>query len=119
MADEISMQEKDFAASELCDLIHALWRIERRVLKHEQTADSIKMAIETAMDRVRSLGFTVDEMVGAPYHESMRVKVIQHDTSEGKLRISECLSPAIYYRKNLIRPAEVIIEGEFHDSADS
>lgn len=119
MPDEETSAPLDFAAGELTELILALWRAERRGRRNEQTPEPVTMAIETAMDRARDLGFSFDEMVGTPYHENMRVRVIQHDAGEGEPRISECLTPAVYFRKTLIKPAEVIIEGAVHVAANS
>ena len=41
----------------------------------------------------------------------MQVKVIEHEECDQPLMIAECLSPAIYYNGDLIRPAEVVTKG--------
>ena len=62
------------------------------------------------------MGFQLDEMVGDIYREEMRVKVAHQEGTEGILRISECLSPAIYFsseaQNELLKKAEVVVRGE-------
>lgn len=95
----------------LAELAVSIWRIERRAQRSADTPENVRMACETACDRLRAIGIELRDLVGAPYDENMRVRVVQHDGGSGTAHVAECLSPAVYLRNELILPAEVIVKG--------
>jgi hypothetical protein len=94
----------------LASLVVDLWKISERA-KIEPVAERVLAACERAEERLRRIGFEIEEMAGRPYDTNMRVHVVEHDGGEEPWSISECLSPAIYYRGELIREADVITKG--------
>lgn len=98
----------------LAELAVAVWRIDRRARRSPATPEGVLVACETARDRLNALGIDMRDLAGQPYDENMRVRVVQYDAEQGPARIVECLSPAIYWRNELIRPAEVTVEGEIN-----
>lgn len=97
-------------ADMVAEMIVDFWKISKRA-KSEKASERVLAACERAEERVRRIGFEVEEMTGKPYDTNMRVRVVQHDGGEDPSTISECLSPAVYYKKHLIREAEVITKG--------
>lgn len=98
--------------AEMTDLVIDLWRIRRRAQRQNETPESVRVACEVAMDRLAGLGFEVRELVGELYDENMRVRVVDQEGGETNLRISECLTPAVYRDGLLVRQAEVIVAGD-------
>lgn len=96
-------------------LVIDLWRIQRRAEQEPATPERVRVACEIAADRARGLGFEVREMVGEPYHPSMRVQVIHREGGSRNLHVSDCLAPAVYYRGQLVQPAHVVVAGEGED----
>jgi hypothetical protein len=106
------------AVQGVAELVVDVWRIGRRA-DRDGASEAVRIACETAVDRLASLGFRFDELLGEPYDENLRVRVVHKEGGERNVRISECLSPAVYFRNELIRPAEIVIQGEGEDgSAD-
>src|SRR5580658_2304459 len=103
--------------STLVDLIADVWRIHKRA-KRDRAPESVSLACERAMERIEMLGFEMAEMLGEPYHEGMRVRVTHREGDSASSRISECISPAIYYTdrqlgcRALVRSAEVVVTGD-------
>jgi len=95
----------------LVELLLAVWRTQRRAGRAEMTPETVLVACESTLDRVHALGFRLDDMLGQPYHENMRVRVVDQE-GDTNLCISECLAPAVYYQNRLIRPAEVVISSK-------
>jgi len=87
-------------------------------MRDTSTPESVRLACESALERVVEMGFRVSDMIGEPYQENMLVHVLQADGVNTNRRISECVSPAIYYQGDLVRRAEVIIAGEDIDATD-
>jgi hypothetical protein len=54
----------------------------------------------------------MDGLVGTAYDPSMRIRVVDQEGGSANLRITECLSPAVYRDDKLVRQAEVIVRGE-------
>ncbi len=102
----------------MSDLMVDLWRIQKRAQRDPATSEGVHIACERALERAHALGFELQEMTGEPYHANMNLRVAHRDGGEQNLRISECLSPAVYFtpaqssQKQLIRKAEVVIQGE-------
>jgi|GEM_PF-1747406 len=101
---------RSIPADMIASLVVDLWKISERA-KSEPVAERVLAACERAEERLRRIGFEIEEMAGRPYDTNMRVHVVEHDGGEEPWSISECLSPAIYYRGELIREAEVITKG--------
>jgi hypothetical protein len=93
-------------------IILELWCVSLRANRNEATPPSVLSAIETALERVSEAGFEFRDMIGEPYNENMRIRVVHQDGGDLNIRISECLSPAVYYNKALIKPAEVVLRGD-------
>jgi hypothetical protein len=108
------LQEHQDSLSIPADMVASLavdlWKISERA-KSEPVAERVLAACDRAEERLKRIGFEIEEMTGRPYDTNMRVHVVDHDGGEEPLSISECLSPAIYYRGELIREAEVITKG--------
>jgi hypothetical protein len=101
------------------DVVVDVWRIRRRAHRDE-ASHAVRIACETALDRLTDLGFRLEEMLGEPYDENLRVRVLHQEGGPRNLRISECLAPAVYFQNELVRTAEIIIQGENEDgTADS
>ena len=102
----------------MSDLMVDLWRIQKRAQRDPATSEGVHIACERALERAHALGFTIEEMIGEAYHANMNLRVAHRDGGEQNLRISECLSPAVYFtpahstQKQLIRKAEVVLQGE-------
>lgn len=94
----------------VASLVVDLWKISERA-KSEPVTDRVLAACERAEERLRRIGFEIQEMAGRPYDTNMRVHVVEHDGGVEPWTVSECLSPAIYYRGVLIREAEVVTKG--------
>jgi aspartate oxidase len=101
-------------AADMADLATDLWRIGRRA-KRDDASEAVLIAHERAIDRLIALGFEIKEMEGEPYYENLRVKVVHMEGGHLRRRISECLSPAIFFHGHLIKQAEVVIQGEEAD----
>ncbi len=99
-------------------LIVDVWRISKRAVR-DGAPESVRIACDRAIERVVALGFEIDEMLGKPYHENMRATVLHRNGDGQDPIISECISPAVYHsgngKRELIRPAEVIISGGIED----
>jgi hypothetical protein len=96
--------------AKVAELAVDLWRIEARARK-ESAGERIIAACERATDRLRSMGFVVDDLEGRPYDENLRVRVVDHEDGEGPRRVLECVSPAVYHQEVLVREAEVVTRG--------
>lgn len=105
-------------ASKIAELAISLWRIGKRAQRDPATPEPVVIACEMARDRLSEIGFDIREMVGLPYHENMRVRVVDHEPASQPLQIIECLTPAIYFHDSLLRPAEVVIKGEQDGTTD-
>lgn len=108
------ISEIDSVPSVSVDIVAALvidlWKISARA-KGEQAGERVLAACERAEDRLRRIGFRTDDPEGQIYDTNMRVRVVEHDGGAEPLKISQCLSPAVYYRDVLVREAEVITKG--------
>ncbi len=91
-------------------LIVDLWKIAERA-KCQPVSERVLAACERAVERIKKLGFIIDDMSGRLYDTNMRLHVVEHDGGVEPVFISECLSPAIYYQDVLICEAEVITKG--------
>ena len=91
-------------------LVVDIWKIATRA-KSDSAGERVLVACERAEDRLSRMGFTIDTMVGQSYNTNLRVQVLEHESGQEPLTISECLSPAIYYQDFLVREAEVITKG--------
>ncbi len=99
------------------ELLLDIWRIKRRADRLSGTHESVLVACELAMDRVRAIGFELRETVGERYDENMRVRVVDYEEADEELHVSECLSPAVYYCSELVRRADVVLRGRRDDGA--
>lgn len=96
--------------SKVAELAVDVWRIESRARK-EGAGDRVVAACERAVDRLRSMGFSLDSLEGRPYDENLRVRVVDHEDAEGPRTVLECVSPAVYHDDVLVREAEVVTRG--------
>lgn len=100
-------------AKDLVLLIIDIWRLNKR-LEHETISEPIQNAVERIEERLRGLGFTWKSLEGQPY-DSKAVMIVIEDRSNGKdCVITECLTPAVYYKDKLIEPSKVILGGDSH-----
>jgi len=94
----------------IAELVVDVWKIGTRAAGQEDSG-RVLSACERAMERAQRIGFTVEDPSHLPYDTNMKVRVVEHDFSDGPPKIAQCLSPAIYFRGDLVREAEVITEG--------
>ncbi|HTQ10274.1 MAG TPA: hypothetical protein VMI31_09405 [Fimbriimonadaceae bacterium] len=99
------------SCEKVADVAIDIWRLGERA-KVERPSDKIIAAWERAEDRIRRLGFRLDNMQDRPYDENLRVRVVEHEPGEGVKIISECLTPAVFFNGILIREAEVVTRGK-------
>jgi len=93
----------------LADVAVAAWRLQRRV-ERENAGEGILLACQSLQFRLEEMGLRLDEMIGEVYEEQLNIRVIEHIAGESE-RISECLSPAVYFHGLLIKPADVVVSG--------
>lgn len=109
----------DMGRDQVIDLVVDIWRIRHRANRDEATPESVRIACDTALDRLSMLGFSIGEPEGELYDANSRVTVVDQRGGSLKRRICECLSPAVYYDGKLVKLAEVILEGEDDGKANS
>jgi hypothetical protein len=117
MAETAGWASYELDAGTTAELVLDIWRIDRRAQRHSETPESVRVACELTMDRLRALGFELREPIGERYDENMRVRVVDSEDADEDLHVSECLAPAVYYRSELVRPAEVVLRGRREDGA--
>jgi hypothetical protein len=115
MNDAVNIHEETLPVAAVLDLVVDLWRIRRRASRDASTPEPILVACDRAMETLGSIGFEINELVGEAYDQNMLVQVIHEEGGLENRVISECLSPAVYFRKRLIKRAEVVVKGEVCD----
>jgi hypothetical protein len=108
------MADPILQGAEVADLVTDVWRIGRRA-RRDRASDAVLVACERAMDRLVSRGLRVEELEGMEYAPQLNVSVVHAEGGPSNRRISECLSPAVYFHDELIKRAEVVIQGEKAD----
>jgi hypothetical protein len=97
--------------TEVSRLAIDVWRVGQRAVK-DKASEQVVAACERAVDRLRSIGFRVEDMLGDKYDPDMRVNVIEHQGGDKNVFITECIAPAIYFQDVLVRIGDVITKGE-------
>lgn len=97
-------------AAEVAELAVDLWKLGDRA-RADAASERVAAAYERAEDRLKRIGFEVDPMVNRPYDTNLKVRVVGHEPGEGPLVISQCISPAVYFRGRLVREAEIVTNG--------
>lgn len=106
-----SQSSVDFVGTDaIADLAIDIWKITRRAAS-DGASERVMMACERAGERLERLGFEIVNFKGLPYDCNMRVKVVEHDGGTEPYIISECLTPAVYFKGELLRQAEVVTKG--------
>ncbi len=95
----------------LCSLAVEIWRLEARS-RGSQTPEPVLLAIERLGAGLGRLGVQVRDLVGEPFDEGLSVRVVEHEPGDEPRRISECLSPAVYYQGRLLKAADVVTKGD-------
>ncbi|MEO7718512.1 MAG: hypothetical protein ABIY70_20105 [Capsulimonas sp.] len=96
--------------AQLTKLAVAIWRIDRRAQRAEYTPEPVKIACESALERLADLEIRVEDLIGHVYHDNLRVNVVEQIGTQ-ELRITECLSPAVYIQGQLTATAAVVVTG--------
>lgn len=102
--------EPTVLAASIAELAVDIWKISRRVAQ-EGCAERVATACERAEQRIKSIGFEIDTMVGKAYDRNMRVRVVENEPADGERKIAECLAPAVYFQGVLVREGEVVTRG--------
>lgn len=105
-------------AHAVANLAVDVWRIARRINKDASTPIPVRLACDRALETLTEIGIEFRDYVNQQYCGEMSVHVVgfQHGATTGM--ITECLSPAVYYRTDvggcakLVRPAEVVVGRE-------
>ena len=97
-------------AESLGSVVVDLWKLGRRA-EGDQSHPRVLAACERAQDRLRALGFSTSDPTGQAYEPELRVHVLQYEPGDTEPRITECIAPAVYYRGEQIREAEVVVTG--------
>jgi len=97
-------------AIEVAELAVDLWKLGERT-KTEAASERISAAYERAEDRLKRIGFEIDPMVGRPYDTNIKAKVVDHESGSGPLLVGQCISPAVFFRGQLVREAEIVTFG--------
>lgn len=100
---------------EVADLAVDVWKVAERARSLAQ-GERVLAACERAEDRLKRMGFEMDGMVGKPYDTNLKVRVVDHDEGEGPTVIAQCITPAVFYRDELVREAEVVTRGRKENS---
>ena len=103
---------KRIPLSVISDIAVDIWRITRRALREESTPPSVVIACERAVETLEGAKVEIRDLAGEKYDENSRVSVIHEEGGKRNQVISECISPAIYYKGRLLRKAEVCLKGE-------
>lgn len=96
---------------QIAELAVDIWRITLRA-QNDDSSHRVLAACERASDRLRSIGFEVVNPIGQYYDSNMRVRVIDHVGGTEPFKIIDCVSPAIYFKGELIREADIVTQGE-------
>ncbi len=96
--------------AQVAELAVDLWKLRERI-QTEAASERIIAACERTEDRLKRMGFEVDEMIGRPYNTNLKARVVDHEPEPGPLVIGQCISPAVFFRGNLVREAEIITKG--------
>jgi hypothetical protein len=97
--------------SDVAELVVDLWRLKKR-MDTEGVSERLATSFERVEDRLSRLGLAWDSMEGAKYDENLKARVLDHEVGEGALRVSQCVSPAVFFDSRLVREAEIITTGE-------
>lgn len=95
---------------DIAELAVDMWKVFERA-RSGNADDRVLAACERAEDRLHRIGFEIDTMVGRPYDTNLKVRVVDHDAGDGPLVIGQCIRPAVFYNKTLVREAEVVTKG--------
>lgn len=114
------------SSSELTSLATELWRIKKMISSRSNWSEAAALnTIEKCEHALRGLGTEIEDPCGLQYHDGMTVSVLVFEECaslhRGVHRISETVSPAVYFRNKLIEPAKVIVSigtGENHVQND-
>ncbi len=105
-------------AKALVNLVIDLWRVQKRIEK-EGAPEAVKVALERTMERVYGLGFRIETWEGREFDEHLKVEVVE-DASNGQMPIiKDCLTPAIFFRNQLVEMARVVLGGKEDDQTNS
>jgi hypothetical protein len=101
----------------LVEIAIEAWRVADRTRKLQLAANREDPAIAFSIDKIhlilREMGIEIKDPTGETYHEGMGFDVLTFDYGPSKSPanrvVQETVSPAIYYKKKLIKMAKVII----------
>lgn len=95
---------------EVAEIAAEIWKIQQRALAGSSN-DRVVVACERAGEKLLRMGFKLDSLLGESYDTNLKARVLDHDPSQGPLIVGQCVSPAVYYKGELVREAEVITKG--------
>jgi len=103
-------ESQALSAEEVAEFVVDLWKLGERV-KADVASERIAAAYERAEDRLKRIGYEIDAMVGRSYDTNIKARVVDHEAGDGPLVVSQCISPAVYFRGRLVREAEIVTTG--------
>lgn len=95
---------------EVAEIAAEIWKIQQRALAGSSN-DRVIVACERAGEKLLRMGFKLDSLLGESYDTNLKARVLDHDPGQGPLIVGQCVSPAVYYKGELVREAEVITKG--------
>jgi hypothetical protein len=98
----------------LASLATELWRMRKMITNRSHWSEAAALnIIEKCEQAVRDLGAEVEDPYGLEYRDGMTMSVLVFEECNslhrGVHRISETVSPAVYFCDKLIEPAKVIV----------
>jgi hypothetical protein len=97
--------------SDVAELVVDLWRLKKR-MDTEGVSERLATSFERVEARLSRLDFEWDSMEGKLYDTNLKVRVVDHEPDQGHLTIHQCITPAVFYREQLVRQAEIITRGD-------
>lgn len=99
------------SASEVAELAVDIWKVERRAIA-DGASQRVLAACERAMDRLKRIGIELDTLTDRPYNHNLRMRVVEHEETDEPRHVTECLSPGVLFKGNLVREGEVVTRGK-------
>lgn len=113
------------APEALAQVLIDLWRIKQRANK-DQASERVLVACERAEERLKKLGFRLDDHVGNQYDPNMALTVVENEGGFMNRIIVECIAPSVYFKDQLVSAGEqlvfageVVTRGEEENGKDS
>lgn len=99
----------------LADVWTKLWRIHKAIVRDEADRQSLAAygkRLRDVLDTIGELGFAIREHTGEKFVNGMSLRVLLFQQREGVEvdTISETICPSVFYKNQLVRMGEVIVD---------